>query len=179
MIEIIPFDDIDPTLLSDISNELKIIFGKCKVSDTIEDSPKEAYDFHRNQYLSIPFINLMSEKALNGDGKKFIGITWADLFTDKFNFIFGQSQVRGKVCIISLKRLSPTFYNEKMDYQLLLDRSVKEAIHELWHCFGMRHCDDQSCVMTFSTNIDGVDNKSSSICLKCNDIRKKIHTYGP
>jgi archaemetzincin len=66
-----------------------------------------------------------------------------------------------------------------MDYSLLLERSVKEAAHELLHCYGMQHCKDKDCVMTFSSNITGVDRKSVNVCRKCHDNSEKIQAHGP
>jgi archaemetzincin len=179
MMEIVPIGDVDATLLRDLCEELKNIFDGCRVSDVNAEVPEDAYHPNRNQYVSEPFLRLLTEKALNSDAEKLLGVTWADLFTGRFNFIFGQAQVNGRACIISLRRLSPVFYGERMDYPLLLERTVKEAVHELWHCYGMRHCENKGCVMAFSSNITGVDRKSMNICRRCHDSSEKIRAQGP
>ncbi len=179
MMEIVPIGYVDARLLRDLCEELENVFDGCRVSDVKAEVPGDAYRPDRNQYSSEPFLRLLSEKALTTDADKVIGVTWADLFTGRLNFIFGQAQVKGRACIISLRRLSPVFYGRGMDYSLLLERAVKEAIHELWHCYGLKHCTDEGCVMAFSSNIDGVDRKSMNICRKCHDNSEKIRAQRP
>lgn len=177
--EIVPIGDVNSTLLRDLCKELKNIFHGCRISNAKIDVPGHAYHSDRKQYDSEHFLHLLNQKAQDDDAERVIGITTADLFTGNLNFIFGQAQVRGKACVISLRRLSPVFYGEEMDYSLLLERTVKEAVHELWHCYGLKHCENNDCVMAFSSNIKGVDKKSSNICRRCHDNREKIHAQGP
>ena len=179
MIEIVPIDSVDVTLLRDLCEELKNIFDGCRVSEVKAEVPEDAYYPNRNQYNSEQFLSLVAENALSSDADKLVGVTWADLFMGRLNFIFGQAQVNGRTCVISLHRLSPAFYGEGMDYPLLLERSVKEAAHELLHCYGMQHCKDKDCVMAFSSNITGVDKKSVNVCRKCYDNSEKIQAHRP
>jgi archaemetzincin len=47
------------------------------------------------------------------------------------------------------------------------ERLVKEAVHELGHTFGLRHCDDWRCVMTSSHGVERLDVKSAEFCFLC------------
>jgi archaemetzincin len=89
-----------------------------------------------------------------------------------YNFIFGLAQLRGRVALVSTRRLDPTFYGEKPSPGLFLERVVKEAIHELGHTFGLGHCADPRCVMSFSNSISDVDAKSAAFCPDC---KKKLY----
>jgi archaemetzincin len=44
---------------------------------------------------------------------------------------------------------------------------VKEAVHELGHTFGLRHCDDWRCVMTSSHGVERLDVKGAGFCVLC------------
>ena len=50
------------------------------------------------------------------------------------------------------------------------ERLVKEAVHELGHTFGLRHCDDWRCVMTSSHAVERLDVKDAGFCLPCRDV---------
>lgn len=178
MIEIVPIGNVDSRLLKDLCSELKNFFD-CRVSDSKAEVPEEAFHPGRGQYDSEPFLGIVAEKAITSDAHKLLGVTWADLYTGRLNYIFGQAQVSGRACIISLHRLSPVFYGDEMRYSLLLERAVKEGVHEIWHCYGKQHCKEKSCVMSFSSNITEADRKTVNLCRKCDDSSEEIRTQGP
>jgi archaemetzincin len=90
-----------------------------------------------------------------------LGLTDADLFVPDMNFVFGLSSMDGACAVVSTNRL-------KMDGQgPYHDRLIKEAVHELGHLFGLRHCDDSRCVMHFSNSLRDTDLKSEAFCSQC------------
>lgn len=167
MIEMVPFGEVDAKLLQDICKEVEIVFGECAVSGKKLQVPKEHFDEKRKQYESRHFLEVLVEHAQNSHAEKFLGITDEDLFTPGLNFIFGQAYISGRICIISTHRLNPGFYGAEENEALLLERCVKEALHELGHCFGLEHCSDRRCVMVFSNSIADVDKKTKKFCEKC------------
>jgi archaemetzincin len=67
----------------------------------------------------------------------------------------------GKAAVISLHRLrSP-------DRSLFSLRILKEALHELGHNRGLRHCSDDGCVMHFSNTLADTDRKGPGFCPDC------------
>ncbi len=160
-IEIMVFGDVEKNIVKILSGEIKRKFGiKCKYGRRY-DVPPEAYSKIRGQYLGDFLLEYASR--LNGRGKV-LALTDVDLYTRGVNFIFGLAKMNGNSCIVSLHRLREEFYGRRSDYDLLLERTIKEAFHELGHVFGLRHCPDFSCVMRFSKNICEVDMKSMDFC---------------
>jgi len=50
---------------------------------------------------------------------------------------------------------------------LLHERLLKEALHELGHTFGLRHCVDYTCVMSSSNGVERIDLKRAEFCPNC------------
>jgi archaemetzincin len=127
----------------------------------------ESYDSARKQYDSSLLLMLIREYARKIEADKILGITNADLYVPQLNFIFGEAESPGKAAIVSLYRLEPEFYGHQANRALFLERAAKEAIHETGHTFGLPHCPDSSCVMSFSNTIHAVDEKRREFCPKC------------
>ena len=178
-IVLVPIGDIEEKLLEKLQSELGIIFYPLQViiSNAIP-IPKGAYNSKRRQYHSSAFLKAI-RKCVNDKRSKFLGITSLDLFTNGLNFIFGQADIDGDVCIISTHRLRPEFYKQLHNEKIFVKRATKEAVHEIGHSFALKHCSNPSCVMYFSNHILDTDRKRKNFCEKCQSrIMEKINSYG-
>ena len=126
----------------------------------------EFYDPSRRQYNGNSLLKVISTQ-FSIDSLKTIGLFSVDLFIPILTFIFGQAMLKGPAGIASLYRLSNERYGMPPDEALLLDRFRKEVIHELGHTFGLVHCPGPTCVMRSSTYVEDIDQKNSSLCIKC------------
>lgn len=107
-----------------------------------------AFDQKRGQYYS-PYIIEKLKREIPFDALKVLGVTEEDLYVDNMNFIFGQAEIFGEVSLISIKRLREEYYNKSKNDSIFLLRTLKEAVHELGHLFGLNHCKNSRCVMFF------------------------------
>jgi len=165
-IGILPLGFTDEAFLSKLSERLGTILGQAVEILQSEAEPSHAFDSRRKQYSASDILKEISSKRSSGTGK-IIGITDVDLYVSGLNFVFGQAHLRGQAAIISLARLRPSFYREEEDSRLLFSRTVKEAVHELGHTYGLTHCSDRGCVMSFSNSIRDVDLKGENFCESC------------
>jgi archaemetzincin len=127
--------------------------------------PPGSYHAERRQYDA----DLIMERLLARVPGRFLAVTTRDLFTSScdLNFIFGQAQCPGRGAIVSSCRLDPSFYGLPKNPDLLLERLVKEAVHEVGHTFGLTHCPRHTCVMSFSNSVLDVDRKTGYLCPAC------------
>jgi archaemetzincin len=98
---------------------------------------------------------------------KVLGIVPVDLFIPVLTFVFGEAQLDGPGAVVSTHRLRTEFYGLPSDEGLLVERAIKECVHELGHTFGLVHCRVYDCVMHSSTAVDEVDLKRSELCGQC------------
>ena len=69
----------------------------------------------------------------------------------------------GGVAVFSLVRLQPRGSRRDAN-ALFLKRAGTEAIHELGHTYGLRHCRDPHCVMWFSNTLAESGRKGLTFC---------------
>lgn len=177
-VNIIPIEDIPKTVKRSISQGLKEVYSSFLDEVELEpevELPSKAYDPSRDQYRAEMILQHLSSEFAGKEGKILV-VTSEDLYSQGLNFIFGQAQKPGKLALISLHRLRPEFWGDRKDPDLFLNRSVKEAVHELGHTFGLEHCEDVNCVMTFSNRIEHTDRKKMHFCEKCEEKLKRFST---
>lgn len=125
------------------------------------EAPRQAFNPSRGQYDASRIIS-----SFEGSEAGFLLlVTDLDLYVAGLNFCFGLAQRR--TAIVSLHRLKPEFYGERRDESLLVRRAEKEAVHEVCHLIGLRHCRHPLCVMHFSNWIGDTDIKGKWPCKDC------------
>jgi archaemetzincin len=129
----------------------------------VEEIPVSTLSQFRKQYRS----DLILDHLEKTHGGRILGITKEDLYTEGLNFIFGQAKLKGRVAVVSVCRLDPTFFHQPRDDELLELRTVKETIHEVGHVLGLSHCNTRGCVMNFSNTAGEVDKKTKYLCDMC------------
>ncbi|MBI5869716.1 MAG: archaemetzincin family Zn-dependent metalloprotease [Actinobacteria bacterium] len=140
-------------------------FGFAVSQGSPEPLPPGAFDSRRRQYAAV---ELLASLARRGEsGLVVLGVTGADLFAPRLNFVFGMADRTAGTAVISLHRLTPDFYGEAPDPVLARERAAKEAIHEIGHVLGLDHCTSNGCIMRFSSAIMDTDEKGPGFCGRC------------
>ena len=122
-------------------------------------------DARRQQYYSTAILQRL-ERSADPDARV-LGVTACDLFVPVLTFVFGEAQLDGNCAVVSTARLHEEFYGMPARAELLRERLVKEASHELGHTFGLRHCPDWRCVMASSHAVERLDVKAAEFCQSC------------
>lgn len=169
-IGILRVGQVDSHVIDRIQENLNMIFPKttCALISETMPIPSEAFNNARQQYRSDIILSRVhsyaeKDKALD----RVLGTVNVDIFVPELNFVFGEAECPGKATLISLWRLRPEFYGKAPNMELFLERITKEAVHELGHSLGLRHCSNPFCVMYFSNSIFETDRKQSLFCNKC------------
>ncbi|MBA7511760.1 hypothetical protein ES705_03756 [subsurface metagenome] len=167
-IYLIPIGDVEKDTLLKLCwvlrEKFEAVFEVGEPLSLLED----AYRPRRGQYFTTPILEELKQN-IPEEADKVLGVLDMDIFVPALNFIFGQADLGGKVALISLTRLREEFYGNSKNEKLFLERVLTEAAHELGHTFGLRHCDNQKCVMRFSNDIRDTDIKGADFCEQCRE----------
>jgi archaemetzincin len=145
---------------------LEDAFGFEVLSRLALPEPDHAYDANRGQYSSVAILRDLVARPAR-DCVRVLAVTEKDLFIPMLSFIYGQAQLGGFAALLSLARLRQEFYGLPPDEDLLRERAIVEALHEMGHTFRLVHCRDSSCAMALSTNIEQLDLKRGAFCGAC------------
>jgi archaemetzincin len=170
-----PRGDVTLEILDDLAAELARVFHvSCHVNGA-RLLANFAFDSARGQYHSTAILQRM--QSLSPDPEiVLLGVTSLDLYVPVLTFVFGEAQLSGRCALVSTCRLHEEFYGLPPNNPLLHNRLKKEAIHELGHTLGLKHCFDWPCVMTSSHNIERIDLKDPEFCPAC---LNKLHLSPP
>jgi archaemetzincin len=133
-------------------------------------------DGGRENQLKADFLRSYITKSIGipRDTYRLLAVTEEDLYTDGYNFVFGQAELGGMVAVISTARLKPmmdggvTLGESETDCMSLYYERLRKLIrHELGHTLGLTHCDNPQCVMSFHASLDELDEGGEFYCEKC------------
>ena len=175
VLHLLPVGEIDGRALEDLRRGLEAEFrARCEVLPHRLE-PEFAFDSRRGQYHSTEILRRM-EKGVPPGSWRVLGVTGNDLFMPILTFVFGEAQLNNTCAVVSSHRLRQEFYGLPASPELLRERLLKEAVHELGHTFGLTHCRDYDCVMTASHAVERIDLKGSHFCGDC---RSRVRTFLP
>lgn len=168
-IAILCIETVEEDILKKVQSELVETYPdtECLILDEIMSIPADTYNKARRQFHSTLILEKIDKHDAQTQADCILGVTEVDLYVPQLNFVFGEATCPGKTAIISLLRLKPEFYGHSTNRELFVERCVKEAVHEIGHTLGLRHCKNSNCVMFFSNSVLDTDRKGKTFCESC------------
>jgi len=165
-LQLLPIGKLDGGLLIELAQAMADMFRvPCEILSSALD-PEFAFHGERQQYHSSEILARM-QSWVTSDSWRVLGVTAADLYIPILTFVFGEAQIGGPCAVVSLHRLRQEFYGLPPDRGILLQRLLKEAVHEVGHTVNLTHCDDYRCAMAPSHAVEWIDLKESWLCSAC------------
>jgi archaemetzincin len=133
----------------------------------LRESQAKTWMQYRTDYLREDVL----EPNLPRNAFCYLGVTMTDLYpNDKWNYVFGEASLKGRVGVYSLVRYFPAFWGEPDTAEnrlRTLRRSYSTLAHETGHMFGVLHCIYYECLMCGSNNLDESDRRPLRLCPVC------------
>ncbi len=160
---VVAVGEVEERLLAHVCMGVTETFRRrCRVGEALP-TPASTFNSRRAQYSAEAIL----QQLRPGEAERILGVVDIDLYVPELNFVFGLADQAGRRAVIALPRLRERFYSGRDDEALFLARVEKEAIHELGHTYGLGHCSNRRCVMTFSNSLADTDYKEQEFCPRC------------
>jgi archaemetzincin len=166
VLRIVPINSIEPTFLARLGFclEERFLYRSCVEAPL--SVPHSAVNNARRQMFVSTLTAKILRRHTEGEGV-LLAVTDFDLYKTSHRYIFGDADEQRRTAVISLHRLRSEFYGEDADENVLFQRALKEAVHELGHASGLKHCYNARCAMYYSNSIFETDNKMPHFCDVC------------
>lgn len=165
-LQLLPVGTVDARLLEWLQQALHEKFRvPAEILSPVLD-PSFALHAERQQYHSSEILAKM-QRHITSNTWRLLGVTGFDLYIPILTFVFGEAQLGGTGAVVSYHRLRQEFYGLPADLDLLANRLLIEAVHELGHTLHLTHCRDYRCAMAPSHAVEWIDIKDSGFCESC------------
>lgn len=169
LLQLLPIGNVEGRLLMELAPALAEIYRVPTEILSTRLDPDFAFHRERQQYHSSELLRAM-QRYVEPDSWRVLGITSVDLYIPILTFVFGEAQMGGPCGLVSAHRLRQDFYGLAPDADVLRNRLLKEAVHELGHTLDLTHCTDYQCAMAPSHAVEWIDLKDSSLCGACESL---------
>lgn len=156
------FGGVENRLQIASARNIKDVFGIEVRLSSVPFPPKLGFDPVRGQFHAGAILSYLKGFSFPGM-VKMLALVEFDLYEEGLNFVFGEAELGGRNAVVSVYRLRHP--NERITFE----RTFKEVNHELGHTFGLTHCTDARCVMSFSNSLADVDRKGRDFCYNCRE----------
>ncbi len=158
-IALAPMGGFSADILGELSERVRAAFGRDVLLVERLALPPSAFDCSRDQWRASSLLRVLGP-AKRPEWDRLLGIVDVDLYAPDLNFVFGQADERHGVAVFSTARLAAGH----AERPTLVHRASIEAVHELGHTYGLRHCSRPDCVMWFSNTLGESDRKGFAFC---------------
>ncbi len=149
---------IDPESTEVVVKTLRFFSPRKIEVRVLKEIPETSYNLVRHQYNGFSVAKWLNTLRSMKDSVV-LGVMNVDAYVDPLNFIFGLALPELNLATVYVARLK--INATKSEFVV---RIRKEVVHEVGHVFGLRHCQDKSCVMSFSNSLADVDRKDFRMC---------------
>lgn len=167
-VRLVPLGPVDALSCQVVAANLQALMDL--TTDILPPRPvfPDAFMETRRQYDAVKLIKGLAE-AFPGPALG-LGLTGCDIGTPVLTYVLGESQLGGRMAVVSTYRLTG------VGHRIKLERLVKISLHEMAHVLGLGHCWQPQCLMRSPRNVDQIDELPLDFCDTCRyEIGRRVH----
>jgi len=152
---LVPAGDIDGKTLGYLKNNLPDCFPMTMnvTVDALKEIPKSAYNSSKKKYNADVILDDISNRTtVDVTNERALVVTDVELYTLDADSVSGISDVKKGISVISLKDGSGN---------LTLEKTLKLAVRELAHSWGLADCVNPRCIM------NPTEHRRDTFCHEC------------
>lgn len=178
LVKIGDFDNISLDILCEYAQiffglTFKVLSSVILTQDQLDECDVRAHN-NTQQLLTTSIYENILLPIKPDDAMCIVGITNYDLYPESlWNYVFGQVDINLKCGIFSFYQYLNNDQNKMLNNKLLLRRTCQLMVHEIFHLFGVDHCQYFQCVMMGSNSLNEADKQPLELCPVC--LHKLIH----
>lgn len=175
-IEVQPLGDFTKSqkkLVDETAKFMEAFFGTpVTVLETLplDDMPPKATRLRsdgKRQLLTTYLLQDVLKPRRSKDSAALLGFVADDLWPGEgWNFVFGQASLQERIGVWSLFR-NGDLDGDADEARLCRVRTLKTAVHETGHMFGIPHCVAYACCMNGSNHLEESDRTPLEFCPEC------------
>jgi len=171
-LELIPAGEVDEALMRALGEELQARLGLGWRIGGVLPLDEAWRDGEAGRYRSVLLIHALLDRPVQDGAERTWRLAIADaaLCAAEAGTVFGEAAGEEGCAVVGL---APLRRGSGADDDVLRARLLTEALHELGHLAGARHCRRASCVMYPSLDIADTDLKGSRFCEECARVLEK------
>ena len=151
---------LSPASLSDLAANLAELYPfSYVVAAQPLTLPDTLFDAKRQQYNTTATLDWLKSQAASSSFRT-VGVTYADVYSKEYNFLFGEAKFAGPVCFASTQRMVQELAGAKLTPAQRWHHVVR---HELGHTLGLQHVHDQHSVMAFPNSLQDLDKQGMDL----------------
>lgn len=157
-IAVVPVGDVPADDIETASDALEDAYGVRTIPLDERPLPEVGHDSDRDQY-DVGILLDVALDAVGGNVDAILGVTDADVFYRRREFVFGSSYLDSGRAVFSTHRLGPPGPERRR-------RVRRQAIKQVAHSVGLEQCDND-CVLQFSPTVHELDRRPERFCTDC------------
>jgi predicted Zn-dependent protease len=150
----------------ELVSRLYVISGKEDPKSKLLEAMSQTRERDK-QWNADPLLGLLKQQLPRRRDVVWIGITAEDLYSGSSNFVFGTAETGGKFSLVSIRRFTAKFNQDRENGPRLVARVHKQLLSSVGFALGIPRPTDPRSARSYPNSLDDHDAKETWLSREC------------